>query len=75
MTDRPIAILGAGMAGFGAANRLADEGVRATLYEARDAIGGHTSTHVYGDGFTHVLAMVERTTDALVEQLPDLIES
>ena len=27
------------------------------------------------DGFAHVLAMIERTTDALVERLPDLMES
>ncbi|MDX6278155.1 MAG: low molecular weight protein-tyrosine phosphatase [Nocardioidaceae bacterium] len=26
------------------------------------------------DGFTEVLAMIERTTDSLVEQLPDLID-
>jgi len=28
-----------------------------------------------GDGFRRVLAMIERTTDHLVEQLPDLMES
>jgi protoporphyrinogen oxidase len=46
-----IAILGGGMAGFGAAHRLSKDGIRPILYEARAAIGGHTSTHVY-DGFT-----------------------
>lgn len=52
MSDHSISILGAGMAGFGAANRLHDEGVRPLLYEARPTIGGHTSTHFYDDGFT-----------------------
>lgn len=51
MKDLGIAILGAGMAGFGAAYRLAEEGVRARLYEARATPGGHTSTHFYDDGF------------------------
>ena len=51
MATNDIAILGGGMAGFGSANRFAEEGVRPTLYEARPAIGGHTSTHVYDDGF------------------------
>jgi protoporphyrinogen oxidase len=52
MKDHGIVILGAGMAGFGAANRLSEEGVRARLYEARTTPGGHTSTHFYDDGFT-----------------------
>ncbi len=51
MTGKDIAILGGGMAGFGAAHRLNQEGVRPILYEARERIGGHTSTHFYGDGF------------------------
>jgi protoporphyrinogen oxidase len=40
------------MAGFGAANKLHEAGVRPVLYEARPSIGGHTSTHFYDDGFT-----------------------
>ncbi|MGE3141911.1 MAG: NAD(P)/FAD-dependent oxidoreductase [Hyphomonadaceae bacterium] len=51
MTNSNIAILGGGMAGFGAAHQCHQAGVRPTLYEARPAIGGHTSTHVYDDGF------------------------
>jgi protoporphyrinogen oxidase len=47
-----ILILGAGMAGFGAAFRLHEEGTRGRLYEARSNAGGHTSTHFYDDGFT-----------------------
>jgi hypothetical protein len=52
MKDLGITILGAGMAGFGAAHRLEQEGVRARLYEARPKPGGHTSTHFCDDGFT-----------------------
>lgn len=51
MNDQGIVILGAGMAGFGAANHLHGRGVKATLYEARKTPGGHTSTHFYPDGF------------------------
>ena len=40
------------MAGFGAAYELFQHGVRADLYEARPVHGGHTSTHIYDDGFT-----------------------
>lgn len=46
-----IVILGAGMAGFGAAHWLHGRGLRARMYEARPTPGGHTSTHFYDDGF------------------------
>jgi protoporphyrinogen oxidase len=52
MRGSEIVILGAGMAGFGAAYRLHEEGTRGRLYEARETPGGHTSTHAYEDGFT-----------------------
>ncbi len=51
MSDHLVSVLGAGMAGFGAVNRLHEQGVRPVLYEARPSIGGHTSTHFYDDGF------------------------
>ncbi len=51
MSGRDIAVLGGGMAGFGAVHRLSQEGLRPILYEARDTVGGHTSTHFYDDGF------------------------
>ncbi|MGE0725109.1 MAG: NAD(P)-binding protein, partial [Alphaproteobacteria bacterium] len=51
MSERRIVILGAGMAGFGAAHRLGQEGIRPVLYEAGPWIGGHTATHAYPDGF------------------------
>ncbi|MGK2915580.1 MAG: protoporphyrinogen/coproporphyrinogen oxidase [Porticoccaceae bacterium] len=49
--DNGVVILGAGMAGFGAAYCLREEGARGRIYEARTSAGGHTSTHFYDDGF------------------------
>ena len=45
-----VLVLGAGMAGLGAARVLADAGVRVTVIEARDRIGGRTHTsHLWPD--------------------------
>ena len=52
LDDQDYIIVGGGMAGFGAAHHLAEQGVRANLYESRKHPGGHTSTHEYPDGFT-----------------------
>ena len=52
MEKSGIAIIGAGMAGFGAAHALQERGLRGTIYEARSNHGGHTSTHYYDDGYT-----------------------
>lgn len=49
--DRGVLVIGAGMAGFGAAYQFAQEGVRPTIYDDRDAIGGHTSSRATPDGF------------------------
>jgi len=46
-----IAILGAGMAGFGAAHQLHTEGVNSFLYEKNPYYGGHTVSHKYESGF------------------------
>lgn len=46
-----IAIIGAGFAGLAAAERLAREGLRATVFEADAHWGGHTHSDVVG-GFT-----------------------
>lgn len=46
-----IAILGAGMAGFGAAYRLHAEGVRALMFEQRAYHGGHTASFRHDSGF------------------------
>ncbi len=46
-----IAILGSGMAGFGAAHRLHAEGMPSTLYEKRPYHGGHTSSYKFEDRY------------------------
>jgi protoporphyrinogen oxidase len=51
MNDRGIVILGAGMAGFGAAYQLAQAGARGTIFDERPRIGGHTSSRAFADGF------------------------
>lgn len=49
MSDEPdVAIIGAGFAGLAAARRLAQHGLRVTLLEARDRVGGRAHTaHPY----------------------------
>ncbi|HUI65817.1 MAG TPA: NAD(P)-binding protein, partial [Bacteroidota bacterium] len=46
-----IVILGAGMAGFGAAHRVHSHGLRSTLYEKHPYHGGHTASFTYDAGF------------------------
>jgi protoporphyrinogen oxidase len=49
MTD--VVILGAGMAGFGAAHRLHAEGLRPVMYEQKPYPGGHTASFHHPGGF------------------------
>lgn len=49
MTD--VVILGAGMAGFGAAHRLHAEGVRPVMFEQKAWPGGHTASFHQAGGF------------------------
>lgn len=51
MDDKGFAILGSGMAGFGAANELHRHGVRPKLYDQRPRPGGLTSSFKAGQGF------------------------
>jgi protoporphyrinogen oxidase len=46
-----FAILGSGMAAFGAATALAAEGATATCYDKNDYFGGHTATFSHANGF------------------------
>lgn len=46
-----VAILGSGMAGFGAAHQLSKSGVRPIIYEKRPYYGGHTASYSYEEGF------------------------
>ena len=70
-----IAILGAGMAGFGAAHRLHSEQIGSVLYEQKAHYGGHTSSHRLGNGFVfdegpHVsFTKVERLQQLLADNI------
>ena len=46
-----IAILGAGMAGLGAAYRLRQEGVSSVVYDKLDFPGGHATSFIHEEGF------------------------
>src|SRR5712692_7695639 len=48
---KKIAILGAGIAGCGAAHRLRSQGVNSTIYEKAAHPGGHTASFNFGNGF------------------------
>jgi protoporphyrinogen oxidase len=47
-----IAILGTGMAGFGAAHAAHTAGVRPVMYDMHDHIGGHTASYEFPGGWT-----------------------
>ncbi len=47
-----IAVLGAGIAGCGAAHRLEEEGLRATIFDQNSYPGGHTASVTHPKGFT-----------------------
>lgn len=46
-----LAVLGSGMAGFGAAHRLAAEGVTPVMYDKNSYYGGHTASFLDEAGF------------------------
>lgn len=46
-----LAILGSGMAGFGAGHRFHSEGLSSVIYEMRSYYGGHTSSHTFDGGW------------------------
>jgi protoporphyrinogen oxidase len=70
-----IAILGSGMAGFGAAHRLHQQGVTSTMYEKKHYHGGHTTSYKYDSGFVfdegpHIsFTNVERIQNLLAESV------
>lgn len=47
-----VAILGTGMAGFGAAHAAHGAGIRPTMYDMHDHIGGHTASYTFPGGWT-----------------------
>ena len=50
--DESIAILGTGMAGFGAAHAAHGAGMRPVMYDMHDHIGGHTASYEFPGGWT-----------------------
>lgn len=50
--DIDIAIVGGGMSGLTAAYDLKKSGIKATLYEGRDRLGGRTHTHYFNEDKT-----------------------
>jgi protoporphyrinogen oxidase len=52
MAMTSIAILGTGMAGFGAAYAAHGAGVRPVMYDMHDHIGGHTASYEFPGGWT-----------------------
>jgi phytoene dehydrogenase-like protein len=53
MTDKSVAIFGAGITGLVAARELIRSGYAVTVYEAEDHVGGLASTYSDGDGFIY----------------------
>lgn len=51
MRAEPVAILGTGMSGFGAAHELQAAGVPFVCYDKNDFLGGHTRSFRYDSGF------------------------
>lgn len=47
-----VAILGTGMAGFGAAHAAHGAGIRPTMYDMHGHIGGHTASYTFPGGWT-----------------------
>jgi protoporphyrinogen oxidase len=48
----PVAIIGAGMAGLGAAHRFRAEGMPSVVYEKKPHYGGHTASFVFEGRYT-----------------------
>jgi protoporphyrinogen oxidase len=51
MTSPRVCVLGSGMAGFGAAHRFNEVGLRAVVFEQRSYHGGHTASHAFPEGY------------------------
>lgn len=82
-TPRSVAVIGGGIAGIAAATVLAERGVRVTLYEKGDRLGGRVASWPLGDGRTmsrgfhaffrqyyNLRALLKRTDPALSRLVP-----
>jgi protoporphyrinogen oxidase len=65
-----IVVLGTGMAGFGAAFRLNEEGITPSMYDKNSYHGGHTASFSYETGFLYdVGPHISFTKDARIQAL------
>jgi protoporphyrinogen oxidase len=65
-----VAVLGSGMAGWGAAYQLQNEGVRATMYDQNSYYGGHTASFRHRSGFIFDIGPhISFTKDERIQQL------
>ena len=67
---KKVAVLGSGMAGWGAAHQLQSEGVRATMYDQNSYYGGHTASFRHETGFIFDIGPhISFTKDERIQQL------
>jgi protoporphyrinogen oxidase len=65
-----IVIIGTGMAGFGAAYRLHQHGIRPVMYDKNTHYGGHTRSVQYGDDFIFDIGPhISFTKDERIQEL------
>ena len=65
-----IAVIGTGMAGFGAAHRLRGEPAEVVLYDKNAFFGGHTISLIYDEGFVFDIGPhVSFTNDARIQDI------
>lgn len=65
-----VVVLGTGMAGFGAARRLQEEGVRPIMYDKNSYYGGHTMSFRYEPGFVFDIGPhISFTKDERIQRL------
>src|SRR5512138_2107496 len=65
-----IVVIGSGMAGFGAATRIAAEGKRAVVYDQNSYYGGHTASFRDDNGFLFDLGPhISFTKDERVQKI------
>jgi protoporphyrinogen oxidase len=70
MTRPNIVVLGTGMAGFGAAHRLHQEGIVPVMYDKNSYYGGHTMSFRYESGFLFdVGPHISFTKDPRIQEL------
>lgn len=65
-----VVVLGSGMGGLGAANRLSAEGLRPVLYDRNSYHGGHTASFMHPGGFLFDIGPhISFTKDSRIQEL------